>query len=137
VKKINDLFKTLAAPLLEADALIRRKVSDYRFAQAEIARKEQDRLNKLAAQQQARLAKKAEKRGVEAPKIVAPVVPPPPTRVGNLSTRKVWKFTVTDETKVPREYLVVDETKIRKFVAAGVREIPGVNIYQEEETVIR
>lgn len=136
VKRINELFKGLAAPLLEADTMIRRKVSEYRAAQAEIARKEQERLNKLAAEQQARLDKKAEKKGVEAPKITAPVVAAPPTKVGNVATRKVWKFEITDAGKVPAEYLVVDETKIRRDVNAGVREIPGVRIFQDEQIAV-
>lgn len=137
VKRVNDLFKTLGAPLLEADSLIRGKVSTYRITQTEIARKEQERLNILAAQQQVRLDVKAEKQGVEAPKIVAPIVAPPPRKVGNVATRKVWKFTVTAADKVPTEYLIVDETKIRQAVNAGVREIPGVSIFEKETVVVR
>jgi hypothetical protein len=137
VKKINDLFKELVAPLLEADTTIRRKVSEYRSAQAEIARKEQERLNKLAAQQQARLDKKAETKGVEAPKITAPVVAAPPTKVGNVVARKVWKFEITDTTAVPRQFLAIDEQAIRAAVREGVREIAGVRIYQEEEIAVR
>jgi hypothetical protein len=51
--------------------------------------------------------------------------------------RKVWKFDVLDDELVPRDYLVVDESLIRKAMAAGVREIPGVRIYQDEQVTIR
>lgn len=137
VKKVNDLFKILAAPLLEADTLIRSKVGAYRTAQAEVARKEQARLDALAAKQQAALDKKAEKQGVEAPIITAPVVAQPAAKVGHASMRKDWRFTIVDAAKVPADYLVVDESKIRKAIAGGVREIAGVKIYQEETVVIR
>lgn len=52
-------------------------------------------------------------------------------------TTKRWVFDITNVSQVPREYLMVDEVKIRKAVAAGVRLIPGVNIYQQESISIR
>lgn len=186
VKKINALFQELAVPLVDADFSIRKKVADYRNAQAEAARNEQERLNEIARQEQARLAeiarveqarlneiarkeqerldkiaakeqakadKAAEKKGTEAPVIVAPtvvaavvapvpvvvapVIAAPPKTVGNMVGRKVWKFKVTDPAIVPRSYLYVDEQMLRAAVRDGVREIPGVSIYQEEEITIR
>lgn len=72
---------------------------------------------------------------------VAPVIqaapPPPPTTVrsslGSVTGRMVWKFRVNDPAKVPLAFKVVDETLIRRAVAEGAREIPGVEIYQEEQ----
>lgn len=137
VKKINDLFKSLAAPLLEADSAIRSKVSAYRNAQAELARKEQDRLNKLAAQQQARLDKKAEQQGVEAPVIAAPIVAAPPKTVGNVTARKVWKWKVVNAAQVPEQYKVVDSVAVNTAVRSGERAIPGLDIYEEEQLAVR
>lgn len=51
--------------------------------------------------------------------------------------KKVWTFAVKDESQVPREYLSVDEKKIRDAVRAGVREIPGVDVFQDTQIVIR
>lgn len=51
--------------------------------------------------------------------------------------KKVWTFTLKDESQVPREYLVVDEKKIREAIRAGVREIPGVEIFQDTQIAIR
>ncbi|TET23384.1 MAG: hypothetical protein E3J78_02315 [Candidatus Cloacimonadota bacterium] len=51
-------------------------------------------------------------------------------------TRKVWKFEITDPTRVPREYMTINEAKIRNVVRSGIREIPGVRIYQEEIMVV-
>ena len=50
---------------------------------------------------------------------------------------KVWKFKVTNPSLVPREYLIVDDTLIRKAVANGSRNIPGVKIFQEDTLRIR
>jgi phage host-nuclease inhibitor protein Gam len=46
---------------------------------------------------------------------------------------KVWKHRIVDASKVPAEYLTVDEKKIAKVVTAGLRNIPGVEIYETEE----
>lgn len=46
-------------------------------------------------------------------------------------TRKVWKFEITDVSQIPREYLVVDESAIRKAMMAGVRDIAGVRIFED------
>lgn len=70
------------------------------------------------------------------PAPVVPVTPPPApkaveTAFGNVSMRGTWTYEITDEKKVPREYLAVDEKKIGKVVKAGIREIPGVRIFEK------
>ncbi len=52
-------------------------------------------------------------------------------------TTKRWVFEVTDPNAVPREYLEVNETAIRKAVQGGIREIPGVRIYQDTSLSLR
>jgi len=69
---------------------------------------------------------------MEVPKFVAP--PPPPPVKG---TTKRWTFEVQDATKVPREYMIVHEPSIRQAINAGIREIPGVRIYQDESITLR
>lgn len=70
-----------------------------------------------------------------------PVVAPTATAVSIPSpvkgTMKRWTFQITNNNSIPREYLIVDETAIRKAIAAGVREIPGVNIFQTTSLSIR
>jgi len=51
---------------------------------------------------------------------------------GTLRFRKHWTFEVVKESEVPREFLAIDETAIRKAVNAGAREIKGVRIFEEE-----
>lgn len=52
---------------------------------------------------------------------------------GAIRARKVWKFRITEETKIPKKYLKVDEVKIRQAVRNGERDIAGVEIYEEEQ----
>lgn len=70
-----------------------------------------------------------------------PIVAPPPveqpantkaTTSGKTVGRIDWKWEITDRSKIPPEYWMVDEAKITKVVKAGLREIPGVRIYGEE-----
>jgi len=68
--------------------------------------------------------------------------PPAPPRAmrgetGSTAFRKVWKVEVIDESLVPREYLSVDEGKLRKAVAAGVRVIEGCNVFEADVPVTR
>lgn len=59
----------------------------------------------------------------------------PATKVKGSTKR--WAFEITDAAQVPREYLMVDEKKIREAVTNGERIIPGVRIYQSESLTIR
>ncbi len=53
--------------------------------------------------------------------------------------QKPWVFKITDEKLVPREFLMVDEKKIREAIRMGARSkhIPGVEIYQEAKVVFK
>ena len=60
----------------------------------------------------------------------------------NLSTNSasvsmVWDFEVTDKSKLPLEYLKVDEVAIRNAIRNGERNIAGVNIYQKPQVSLR
>lgn len=50
---------------------------------------------------------------------------------------RVWIFEITDSNLVPRDFLMVDERKIRAAVAEGAREIAGVKIFEETKIAIR
>ena len=51
--------------------------------------------------------------------------------------RNVWTFEVQNLAKVPREYLMLDEKKIRNAMRSGERSISGLMIYQKQQTVYR
>ncbi|HHW15742.1 MAG TPA: hypothetical protein GXX28_12560 [Firmicutes bacterium] len=141
VKRINDLFRALAAPLDRVDQILRDKVLAYRREQERRRREEEERLRKLQEAEQKKLERKAEKKGLEPPPPPAPVVVAGPARtvsadLGKATIRVVWDFEIVDQSQLPREYLIPDITKIRAAVKAGVREIPGVRIYQNERLAV-
>lgn len=52
-------------------------------------------------------------------------------------TTKKWTYKVTDVTAVPKEYLMIDEKKVKAAIAACTRFIGGLEIYQEESLSLR
>ena len=78
---------------------------------------------------------------IEAPLVLTPIIPMRPaarTESGTLAYQvKNWKFEIVDADVVPRQYLTVDEKKIREAVDMGLRDLPGVNIYEHTETRFR
>jgi hypothetical protein len=73
--------------------------------------------------------------------VATPVVPEVAkvtrTVEGSASQRKEWTHEILNPDEVPREYCSVDERLIRKAVKGGVREIPGVRIYEDYITSFR
>lgn len=70
-------------------------------------------------------------------KIEIPTAPSTPAVIrteggAKASTAMVWTFTIEDEEAIPRNLMQPDEKKIREAVRLGVREIPGVKIFQKE-----
>lgn len=53
------------------------------------------------------------------------------------SIRARWTYEVVDLAKVPREYLALNPTKVNAAIKAGLRECPGLRIFQEQTTVVR
>jgi hypothetical protein len=51
--------------------------------------------------------------------------------------RMVWSFEVENLSTVPRDFLMLDEQKIRNAIRAGIREIPGIKVFQKQQTVYR
>lgn len=50
-----------------------------------------------------------------------------------MTLSKSWTYRVTDEKLVPREYMMVQHAKIQLAIAEGVREIPGIEIFQKTD----
>lgn len=48
-----------------------------------------------------------------------------------------WTFEIIDRNQVPNGYWAIDETAIKAAIASGVRDIPGVRIYEEAITTYR
>lgn len=60
-----------------------------------------------------------------------------PPKTDGLILKKVWTFEVEDLSKVPATMngfalLKLDETMVRTLIRAGIRDIPGIRIFQDE-----
>ena len=142
VKDINTFFKEQALPLDNADKIIRNKVASYFLEQKAIADKEQERQDKLAAKRQETADRKAQKDGqIVAPPVPVPIVQTPTkttkTVAGSVTMKSVWKYEIVDRSKIPSEFYVLEESLIRRQIAAGRHEIPGIRIYETKETMVR
>jgi len=135
LKEINDTFKRIVAPINEAkQGLTGRLMSWRQKEQARIreeqekARKEEERRRKI---QEAHAAK-----GHKVSEDITPVAKPIPFSMNDTTkTRLQWTYDIEDELKIPRQFLQVNGPAITKAVRDGVRDIPGVKIYQKEIAV--
>jgi hypothetical protein len=125
VKSINDLFRSYSDPLAEADRIVRSKVLAYQAEEAKRAADEQQRI--------------LEEAGTTEEFVPITVGEPEKTvraGAGSATTRQVWTFRIVDPSLVPDEYKVIDEKKIAAVVKAGIRHIPGVEIYPTSSLVV-
>lgn len=137
-----------------------RIAEEQRIAREKAAEEERKR---IAAVEEARKAaeeaarKKAEDEGIpdgfldpepveETP--VAPIEAPKPAPVEDVKTQRGsyatttvkqdWKYQIVDVSAIPREYMTPDLAKITKAVRSnGVREIPGLRIYDAGNISVR
>ena len=107
-----------------------KKIDDAAAAQA----KAQD---KAEAEYEASL-ELAEEANEPAPEPPPPPPPPPPSvapaygNYGAKATRKSkWVHEVADKTEVPLKFLMVDDKAVKAAIRDGVRDIPGIRIFDE------
>ncbi len=130
--------KRLAAQAAETERKAREEAEAKRraAADAEAAGRtaEAAKLNNAAARIEERAETKVENLQDRASQVVAPVSDVAAPKVAGVTVPKVWTFEITDPAAIPREYLEINETKIRKVVAAlqGNTNIPGVRVFQQK-----
>lgn len=150
--------KRAETPLAEAEQILKRGLIAYDTEQDRIRREEERRLQELARQeaetQRLNEAAALEREASAAPDLAAgyhlrreaealleqPIAAPvvvlekSTPKVSGISYREVWRFRIADATKIPREYLSVDEQKIGGVVRAmkGATAIPGIEVYSEK-----
>lgn len=159
IKKAHAAHKSLVAakdkhlePLEAAERIIKGKMSTYAAEQERIRqereRELQEQMRRQEEERQLAEAVAAEQAGnaeeataiMEQPVIAPPVVLASTTpKLSGVATVENWKFRITDETQIPREYLLVDQVKIGKVVRAmkSNTNIPGVQAYPEAGVRVR
>jgi len=141
VRAVRGLVKSFTDKLADAEISLKDKVLAYnrtlelkRQEQEALARKETEKLQK-------KLDREAEKKGLDPVQLPTPIIPktPPITRTetGTAFTKKYWTFKIVDEAQIPREYLVASDIKIRDAIKAGIREIIGIEIFEQESLTVR
>jgi len=137
-KRIMENVRDVIDPLKDFESSVKQVMTDWYMKEKARKDKEQAKLEERA---KAKAIKEQKECGADIPIMPAiPVVNDIKTQRGDMSVttmKKVWKFKVIDETKVPREYLSLDEVEIRRAIREGKREIKGLEIYQEDQLNIR
>lgn len=147
LREVNNQARQQSQPLLDAELAIKRSMGAYTSELERLRREEQRRADEAARREQEKLQaqaakavasgkmEKAEHLEHRAASVVAPVIQREAPKVSGITTREFWKFEVTDPSVVPREYMSVDETKIRKVVQAlkGDARIAGVRVYPDTQ----
>jgi len=141
LKEINATFKIFSEPLDIADKALRGKILAFNAEQQRI-RDEAERAQFLIDQARAIEASLTQQTGEIFPEQTQVVIPGAApvkkayTAVGDMSTRKNRKWRELDFSKVPDSYKMLDVTKINRVVRAGIPEIAGIEIYEEDSLVI-
>ena len=130
----------------EEEMRIKREAEEKLARERGAKKAELDRLAKKAEEERLEALRIAEaetkKNEVIAPTVAAPVV----QGVQNVTrsesgsaafSKAPWTFKVVDPKLIPREYLVWSDNLLRDAVKQGVRSIPGVEIFQENQVNFR
>lgn len=157
VKNINEQFKKMTIPLEEAERILKEKLLGYikelQKKEAEADRLRQEKEREANKEKQATIN---DFLGPEEKQVIIeekPIVVDDKPKVtidsglGKSYTRKVWKWKVIDEGKIPRDYFRLDEkmidtllkahTKTIKGVSVNELVIPGIEVYQDVELSTR
>lgn len=134
--KINHFLNEQRARI-EAEALaIKQKAEDEALKQAE----ELEALKSGAGEYDA-VTRKAMIEAIEAKqnKLIDATAKQPEINQSSANSvvRKVWAFRLTDLSKVPLQYLQLNETAVRNAIKSGERNIAGLEIFQECQVAIK
>lgn len=134
--KINHFLNEQRARI-EAEALaMKQKAEDEALKQAE----ELEALKSGAGEYDA-VTRKAMIEAIEAKqnKLIDATAKQPEINQSSANSvvRKVWAFRLTDLSKVPLQYLQLNETAVRNAIKSGERNIAGLEIFQECQVAIK
>lgn len=138
-KGIIATFKKMGADAAGQEQRLRDELGAF-YMKKENAKREAE-AKRIADEQERQRKARALGRAAPAP-IAAPVAPEvertTQTENGSLNIGLEWAFTgISDESLIPRQYLMVNEVAIRAAVKSGTRSIPGVLIQERPKTSAR
>lgn len=119
-----EVEKQMTAPIIAAMQPLKEAVEHYN---RELMRVREHHLSEAA--ERASLATHSDETNWLTPEIAALAKPK--------GVQLKWTFEIVDRNQVPNGYWIIDEGAIKTDIAKGVREIPGVRIYEEAITTFR
>jgi len=142
IKKVNELGDKVLAPLIDIKINLEKIISEYQIEQK---KKHEEELKKKQAEveAQAKLLEKLAQENEELKQMALDkqeyakkldkieIKASAKSGLGTTTTKMVWTYEIENAELVPREYCSPDAGKIREAVNKGVRDIPGVKIYQK------
>lgn len=148
IKKINDFFKRGEDACAEAKRLLSQKMAAYSQEQARIRAEQEAKLRDAQRKEAEKLEKKAERlegsgkieqaevarQQAAIASLSQPTINTEVEKPQGIKKSVVWKFEITDENLVPREYCSPDSAKIRLQISSLKEncKIAGVRVYSEE-----
>ena len=156
-KAVMDLFRSPLEILSKAESIIKRAMITYDEEQERIRREKQRKLDEQARREEEKKRKDLEDRAkkwaekgneskaeelqeqAEDVHVEAQVIAPITEKPKGVSYKERWHAEVTDETKVPREYMQINMQALNKVAQAtkGALKIPGVEFKMERELASR
>lgn len=140
-KQIDDFAKTLTADLNNAVKSLRQQIQKYEEEKERRRLEELRRLEEERRRQEEELRKAQEQNDVSQIEKLQKLseIEQQSSQLSEKSSslRMIWTFELVDINAVPREYLVLDETAVRRAIQSGVREIPGLKIFQKPSLYLK
>jgi hypothetical protein len=140
VKFINDTYKTLMAPVEQADRITRDKWTAYTNAQAALARKQEEinRLRMEATRKEAEMNNGEIKESVNLVEVVAA-----PTKtvtdLGSASQKANWTYEIVSFKDLSDDYKLPNTAALNALARSvkDSRPIPGLKIFNNPGMVVR
>ena len=133
VKEINAWFKPALDRLKECETALKKIMGSYSLAKQQ----EQQRLLAEASKAAEAALVTASNPQQNVMQLVQQATAAQAPKVAGVSVSKVWKWELVDPAQVPAEYWSIDPAKLDAALKAGVREIPGVRVYEDARVVAR
>jgi len=155
-RSIKSFADNLTSELNNALKGLRGQILAYEIEQERIRKEEQRKLDEERRRQEEELRRKAEElakqleNDAEVDETELQVIKDDMQKLQDIKTeqfqvdadrsksiRLIWDFELTDLSLVPREFLMLDEAKVKAAIKLEVRNIPGVRIFQKEQLNLR
>jgi seryl-tRNA synthetase len=118
LKVVNDRYKTLTVPLKELKEKIENMILEYRRVEEEKRLAEEERLIEISGNPLVSVTNSV-------PEVIE-------TRDSKTTFVKKWVYETVDIKKVPRQYLMIDDSAVKEAISSGKREIKGLHIFQKD-----